>query len=133
MGLANLLTKATGLVLVASFVAPGLAAPCTVLPAIPTAVIPQGTIKGFRDSSSNSVFLGIPFAATTGGENRYVRHTPDLQHIYPCVTHANTVPPDGEHLRTFPSPTQASARPPMAQHALRPFPVPFSASRARTA
>ena len=38
----------------------------------PTIAIPQGTVKGFADKSGNSVFLGIPFAATTGGENRYV-------------------------------------------------------------
>lgn len=36
-----------------------------------TAVLPQGTVKGFTDSHGNSVFLGIPFAATTGGDNRY--------------------------------------------------------------
>lgn len=29
-----------------------------------------GIIKGFGDASNNSVFLGIPFAETTGGENR---------------------------------------------------------------
>jgi hypothetical protein len=32
----------------------------------------DGTVKGFSDSYGNSVFLGIPFAETTGGENRYV-------------------------------------------------------------
>jgi hypothetical protein len=32
----------------------------------------QGTVKGFTDSHGNSVFLGIPFAETTGGKNRYV-------------------------------------------------------------
>uniref|UniRef100_A0A0B7KBU5 Carboxylesterase type B domain-containing protein n=1 Tax=Bionectria ochroleuca TaxID=29856 RepID=A0A0B7KBU5_BIOOC len=37
----------------------------------PKAIIPQGTIQGFHDSSCNSVFLGIPFAATTGGQNRW--------------------------------------------------------------
>lgn len=31
-----------------------------------------GTVKGFVDSHGNSVFLGIPFAETTGGKNRYV-------------------------------------------------------------
>jgi hypothetical protein len=34
----------------------------------------QGSVKGSVDSHGNSVFLGIPFAATTGGENRYVLH-----------------------------------------------------------
>jgi hypothetical protein len=32
----------------------------------------DGTVEGFSDSYGNSVFLGIPFAETTGGENRYV-------------------------------------------------------------
>ena len=30
----------------------------------------DGSVKGFTDSDGNSVFLGIPFAATTGGQNR---------------------------------------------------------------
>lgn len=33
-----------------------------------------GSVKGFADASGNSVFLGIPFAETTGGQNRYVGH-----------------------------------------------------------
>lgn len=32
----------------------------------------EGCVKGFADASGNSVFLGIPFAETTGGQNRYV-------------------------------------------------------------
>jgi hypothetical protein len=36
------------------------------------APLDQGSVKGFNDAHGNSVFLGIPFAATTGGENRYV-------------------------------------------------------------
>lgn len=36
-----------------------------------TAPLHQGTVHGFVDAYGNSVFLGIPFAATTGGENRY--------------------------------------------------------------
>ncbi|KAG9736258.1 acetylcholinesterase precursor, partial [Aureobasidium melanogenum] len=31
----------------------------------------QGTVQGFADASGNSVFLGIPFAETTGGQNRW--------------------------------------------------------------
>ncbi|KAF1948453.1 alpha/beta-hydrolase [Byssothecium circinans] len=31
----------------------------------------QATVKGFVDSSGNSVFLGVPFAASTAGENRW--------------------------------------------------------------
>ena len=36
----------------------------------PTAVTSQGAYRGSFDSAGNSVFLGIPFAATTGGDNR---------------------------------------------------------------
>jgi len=36
------------------------------------AALHQGSVKGFKDSHGNSVFLGIPFAETTGGQNRYV-------------------------------------------------------------
>ena len=36
----------------------------------PSVAISQGTVNGFRDASGNSVYLGIPFAAATGGENR---------------------------------------------------------------
>jgi hypothetical protein len=40
-----------------------------------TARLKQGEVKGFTDSHGNNVFLGIPFADTTGGENRYVPNT----------------------------------------------------------
>ncbi|KAH7397172.1 Alpha/Beta hydrolase protein [Pyrenochaeta sp. MPI-SDFR-AT-0127] len=36
-----------------------------------TLPLQQGSVKGFTDSHGNSVFLGIPFAETTGGENRW--------------------------------------------------------------
>lgn len=35
-----------------------------------TAHLQQGAVKGFTDTHGNNVFLGIPFADTTGGENR---------------------------------------------------------------
>jgi hypothetical protein len=31
----------------------------------------DGSVHGFADSFGNSVFLGIPFAQSTGGQNRY--------------------------------------------------------------
>jgi hypothetical protein len=37
-----------------------------------TSPLQQGSVKGTVDSYGNSVFLGIPFAETTGGQNRYV-------------------------------------------------------------
>jgi hypothetical protein len=36
----------------------------------PQVTIPQATVEGFLDLHNNTVFLGIPFAATTGGQNR---------------------------------------------------------------
>ncbi|KAI4959377.1 hypothetical protein J4E86_003099 [Alternaria arbusti] len=36
-----------------------------------TAALDQGTVKGFTDDYGNSVFLGIPFAQTTGEQNRW--------------------------------------------------------------
>ncbi|KAF3054154.1 hypothetical protein E8E11_011937 [Didymella keratinophila] len=37
----------------------------------PRVTLPQATVEGFLDLHNNTVFLGIPFAATTGGENRW--------------------------------------------------------------
>jgi hypothetical protein len=36
----------------------------------PTAFTAQGPVNGFTDANGNLVFLGIPYAATTAGENR---------------------------------------------------------------
>ncbi|KAK7429799.1 hypothetical protein QQZ08_003644 [Neonectria magnoliae] len=71
MGLAQLFTSATGLALAASCLPSAAAAACNIGRSVPNAVIPQGTVEGSRDASGNAVFLGIPFAATTGGENRW--------------------------------------------------------------
>lgn len=46
-----------------------------------TARLQQGEVKGFTDSHGNNVFLGIPFADTTSGENRYVP-TPRLYLVF---------------------------------------------------
>ncbi|KAH7419710.1 Alpha/Beta hydrolase protein [Cadophora sp. MPI-SDFR-AT-0126] len=37
----------------------------------PTAFTAQGAVNGFTDANGNSVFLGIPYAATTAGGNRW--------------------------------------------------------------
>lgn len=37
----------------------------------PQVVLPQATVRGFLDSHNNLVYLGIPYAQTTGGQNRY--------------------------------------------------------------
>ena len=37
----------------------------------PEVTIPQGSVRGFRDAHCNSVYLGVPFAQTTGGANRW--------------------------------------------------------------
>ena len=36
----------------------------------PTVVLDQGLVRGFQESGTH-VFLGIPFAQTTGGQNRW--------------------------------------------------------------
>jgi hypothetical protein len=36
----------------------------------PRVTLPQATVEGFFDLHNNTVFLGIPFADTTGGQNR---------------------------------------------------------------
>ena len=37
---------------------------------VPHVNLEQGSVQGFRDNHTNAVYLGIPYAATTGGENR---------------------------------------------------------------
>ncbi|KAF7554310.1 hypothetical protein G7Z17_g3014 [Cylindrodendrum hubeiense] len=94
MGLANLFTTATGLILAASCVSPVLATPCSAGQAVPSAVIPQGTITGYQDSSDNSVFLGIPFAQTTGGKNRWraPQDLPKSSAVYNASSYGPTCP-----------------------------------------
>lgn len=73
MGLVNVFTTGASLVLAASSVFPHAVAGARTNTTRPTSVVlPQGRVKGFHDDSRNSVFLGIPFAATTGAENRSV-------------------------------------------------------------
>lgn len=36
----------------------------------PRVTLKQATVEGYLDLHNNSVFLGIPFADTTGGQNR---------------------------------------------------------------
>jgi hypothetical protein len=42
----------------------------------------DGTVKGSSDSYGNSVFLGIPFAESTAGKNRYVSGRDSVHSIY---------------------------------------------------
>lgn len=37
---------------------------------VPYVDITQGGVQGFRDGHGNAVYLGVPYAASTGGENR---------------------------------------------------------------
>lgn len=73
MGLNDMLT--TGLILAATCLAPVTARPPPPPPGcadpLPRAAVPQGTVEGFRDEHCNAVYLGVPFAASTGGQNRY--------------------------------------------------------------
>jgi hypothetical protein len=67
MGLKGTLLTAAGFSLVASDVVYGYPSSNTSSPRVS---LEQGDILGFRDNHTNSVFLGVPYAATTGGENR---------------------------------------------------------------
>ena len=67
MGLKGTLLTAAGFGLVVADVAHGYASSNTSSPRVS---LEQGDIQGFRDNHTNSVFLGVPYAATTGGENR---------------------------------------------------------------
>lgn len=58
---------ATGLGLVASDTVSAYSGSNQTLPRV---TLEQGDVQGFRDNHTNSVYLGIPYAATTGGENR---------------------------------------------------------------
>ncbi|OBR03230.1 carboxylesterase [Colletotrichum higginsianum IMI 349063] len=80
MGIVNMFPTAAGIALAAACLSPMVAAASScsssssansTRAAVPSAVLPQGTIRGFRDASCNSVFLGVPFAGTTGGGNRW--------------------------------------------------------------
>ncbi|UNI19288.1 hypothetical protein JDV02_005481 [Purpureocillium takamizusanense] len=75
MRLIQLLTAATSLTLAAASTVDGTGNTCG---DIPTVVLPQAAVKGFRDDHCNNVFLGVPFAASTGGENRW-RPPQDLE------------------------------------------------------
>jgi hypothetical protein len=74
MGFGEVIDKAVCFGLTLSAYVGGLAGcKCTVSGVtLPTALTTQGPVRGFTDTHGNSVFLGIPFAATTGGANRYV-------------------------------------------------------------
>lgn len=92
MGFRNLLTTALSVSATASSV---LAA--TVCKDVERSVsFQKGTITGYADASGNSVFLGIPFAETTGGNNRYATiHKRANDSVYPassvaCLKHKFT-------------------------------------------
>lgn len=73
MGLVNAFTTGARLALAASSVFSHVVAGARTNILRPASVVlPQGRINGFRDDSRNTVYLGVPFAATTGGENRCV-------------------------------------------------------------
>ena len=48
----------------------------------PHVALSQGDVQGFRDSHANSVFLGVPYAATTGGQNRRDKSVPRPIRMY---------------------------------------------------
>lgn len=124
MGLVNVCSAT--LVLAASSAFPHVVAGArTNITRSTSVVLPQGRINGFVDDSRNSVFLGIPFAATTGGENRCVDH---------CDIPLEITNPSegGGHLKMSRSRIQHLTRLPTGQHALRLSPERPLPSRERT-
>ncbi|EGY22256.1 acetylcholinesterase [Verticillium dahliae VdLs.17] len=91
MGLVNVFTRAASLAAVSCFFPSTAAAAAT---SVPSAVIPQGTIRGFRDTHGNSVFLGVPFAATTGGKNRWraPQDVPASNAAFDATSYGSTCP-----------------------------------------
>ncbi|KAH7157803.1 Alpha/Beta hydrolase protein [Dactylonectria estremocensis] len=94
MGLSNLFTNAAGLVLAASCINSVAGAVCGPRDALPSAYLPQGTVVGKRDDSLNSVFLGIPYAQTTGGDNRWraPKDLPTSKDIFNANSYGPTCP-----------------------------------------
>ncbi|KAF6830418.1 acetylcholinesterase precursor [Colletotrichum plurivorum] len=92
MGLVDVFTGASLALAVSLFPRAALGAACP--RAVPSAVLPQGTVTGFRDASQNSVFLGIPFAATTGGENRWraPQDVPKSDSVFEATSYGSTCP-----------------------------------------
>jgi hypothetical protein len=71
MALRTTIFAAAGLGLASSVsAAPGPTSYASSNNTVPRVTLEQGAVQGFRDNHTNSVYLGIPYAATTGGENR---------------------------------------------------------------
>jgi galactitol-specific phosphotransferase system IIB component len=71
MALRTTILAAAGLGLASSVsAASGLTSYASSNNTVPHVTLEQGAVQGFRDNYTNSVYLGIPYAATTGGENR---------------------------------------------------------------
>lgn len=60
----------------------------------PSAKLLQGTILGKQDASYNPVYLGIPYAATTGGVNRRrpPQSLPGSSRVWNATTYGPTCP-----------------------------------------
>ncbi|KAG8169665.1 hypothetical protein KVR01_000410 [Diaporthe batatas] len=95
MGLVNAITKGTSLALAASSFFPHVVAGARTNISRPTSVVlPQGRINGFRDDTRNSVYLGVPYAATTGGDNRWraPQDVPESNSTFEATSYGPTCP-----------------------------------------
>ncbi|KAL2272704.1 hypothetical protein FJTKL_06217 [Diaporthe vaccinii] len=95
MGLVNACSTGASLVLAASSIFSYAAAGArTNITRSMNVALPQGKIRGFHDDSSNSVFLGVPFAATTGGENRWraPQDVPESNSTFDATSYGPTCP-----------------------------------------
>lgn len=71
MGINGTFDKAAAVLLLALSSLVGTSAASHCAGAQPEVALSQGVVRGFRDDHCNSVYLGLPFAQTTGGANRW--------------------------------------------------------------
>lgn len=96
---------------------------------VPTAMIEQGMVEGFRDIHCNAVYLGIPFAATTGGQNRCVEYS-NLHPLYHTLLTGQLA---GEHRRMLSSRTLLSRRRLTVRHVPKQLQTPNTADKMKIA
>ncbi|KAH6684991.1 Alpha/Beta hydrolase protein [Plectosphaerella plurivora] len=85
-------TSAAVLLALSSLVGSSSAADCTA--AQPETTLSQGVVRGFRDTHCNSVYLGLPFAQTTGGANRWraPQDLPASDSVFDALAYGPTCP-----------------------------------------
>ncbi|KHN94895.1 acetylcholinesterase precursor [Metarhizium album ARSEF 1941] len=77
-----------------TLIVPAVSKPSSCRLPAPIAKTRQGVVTGFRDTYGNAVYLGIPFAATTGGENRWrpPQPVPPSKSVFKATAYGPTCP-----------------------------------------